>query len=486
MGVAILIFTLIVKLALLPFSIKQQKDSAKTAIFQPKMMEIQQKYANNREKQSEEILKLQQQGYKPMSGCGTILLSFLILFGVIDVVYKPLTHIVHMNKEKIIEMAQEAYGVEVTAFFAEEAVLTDDEVNALPVAAQERHKEIMTDAEIIIDYYNQHCLSDGKEAVDVSVLKSLDTGSVKIITNTFKKAVAEAYNTDPSEKKKKAKTIADTDMYRITDEETEALKGIADENENNAYRSAHSFSKYTTDMLSNANASYGTYSASSTNGSVFMATSSMQRELYSLECFGTVTDNFTYKNAFREIVIRPELRAELEELHSNMNFVGIPLGQVPKNHMGFPMILVPILSFVMSLLQTIISNRIMTKNSPETASAMGPMKITMYIMPFMSLWIAFTLPAGAGFYWTISYAIGILQSVLLNFFFNPNKLKAQAQAEIDAKSKQIAARTGKTPNITAEESRKQKEINRRKLAQARREDAEKYGEEYNEDEDDED
>ena len=41
-GIAILVFTFIVKLAMLPLAIKQQKNSAKSAIFAPKVREIQQ------------------------------------------------------------------------------------------------------------------------------------------------------------------------------------------------------------------------------------------------------------------------------------------------------------------------------------------------------------------------------------------------------------------------------------------------------------
>ena len=96
-GVAILVFTFIVKLAMLPLSIRQQKNTAKSAIFAPKVREIQQKYKNNQEKQQQELAKLQQQGYSPMGGCGTMAITFLLLFGVLDVVYKPMTHIMHMG-----------------------------------------------------------------------------------------------------------------------------------------------------------------------------------------------------------------------------------------------------------------------------------------------------------------------------------------------------------------------------------------------------
>lgn len=481
-GIAILIFTLVVKLAQLPLYIKQQKTTAKSAIFQPKVMEIQQKYQNNREKQQEELLKLQQQGYKPMSGCGTMLLTFLILFGVIDVVYKPLTHIVHMNKDSISAMAQESYNVEIASFFAEEYAKTPAEVDALDDNARERHYAIVADAEIILNYYNDNCLADGEQAYDMSVFTKLDTDTAKLVKTAFKTAISEAYNSDTSDKKKKQKQISDTDMYALTEAETAELDAIQNETEKDAYRSQHSFSKFTTDMLNTAQMHYGAYAASSADGAAFTASNTMQRELYTLECFGTKSDKFTYENAFSESVIRPETKTELEELHSNLNFAGIPLGQVPKDHFGFPMILVPIISFVFSLIQTVISNRLMSANNPEAASAMGPMKVTMYIMPFMSLWIAFTLPAGAGFYWAISYAFGIVQTLALNKLYNPAKLRAEAEAELKAMEKVVNVEAQKTV-ITGEEALSQKEINRRRLAQARKEDAEKYGEEYHEDDD---
>ena len=480
-GIAILIFTLIVKGVLLPLSIKQQKASAKSAVFQPKVMEIQQKYRNNQQKMQDEIWKLQQQGYKPMSGCGTMLLSFLILFGVIDVVYKPLTHIVHMNRETISAMAQEAYDVEIASLFVEECARTPEEVENLNKVEKSKHDDVVTDAGIILAYYNENCLEEGAEPADISVFKNLDGNATSVIKTAFKAAVGEAYE-NSTEKKKKQKTIANTDMYLLTDAENTELSAIQNETEKDAYRASHSFSKTTAEFLNNAQLHYGTYAADA-DGTAFASSNTMQRELYALECFGTVTDKFTYKNAFSESVLRPEVKQELSELYGNLNFAGIPLGQVPKDHMRFPMILIPIIAFLFSFLQMVISNKMMAQTNPEAASAMGPMKVTLFIMPFMSLWIAFTLPAGAGFYWAISYAFGILQTIVLNKLYNPVKLREQAEAEINASNKIVNVEATK---ITKEEAMNQKEINRRRLAEARKADAEKYGEEYHEDDGDDD
>lgn len=104
-ALAITVFTFITKIALLPLSIKQQKEQAKMAVFQPKLKRIQEKYGNNKERYNEEIQKLYtEEGYNPMSGCLPSLIQFPILFGVIDVVYKPIYHIFRVSNNVINEM----------------------------------------------------------------------------------------------------------------------------------------------------------------------------------------------------------------------------------------------------------------------------------------------------------------------------------------------------------------------------------------------
>ena len=94
-GLALILFTLITKALQLPLAIKQQKSMMKTAIFKPQMDTLQRKYKNNREKLNEEMMKLyEKEHYNPMSGCLPTLISFPILFGMIDVIYKPITHII--------------------------------------------------------------------------------------------------------------------------------------------------------------------------------------------------------------------------------------------------------------------------------------------------------------------------------------------------------------------------------------------------------
>ena len=97
-GWDIIIFTLLINIVKIPLQLSQQKSTAKMSAFQPMMLEIQNKYKDKPEKQQEEMLKLQQNyGYNPTAGCVPMLLNFLVMFGVIGVVYNPLQRIFHIS-----------------------------------------------------------------------------------------------------------------------------------------------------------------------------------------------------------------------------------------------------------------------------------------------------------------------------------------------------------------------------------------------------
>ena len=149
------------------------------------------------------------------------------------------------------------------------------------------------------------------------------------------------------------------------------------------------------------------------------------------------------------------------------------------------LILIPIFSFLTSLLVSFVSMRQTADMSGNAAAAAGMSKSMMIMMPLMSAWISFVVPAGLGVYWIISNILMAVQTYLLNKFMNPKELaekarkeaeerrEAERQAKIEAKKR--ARERGETD---IEQALSQKEINRLKLAAARKRDAEKYGETY--------
>ena len=99
---ALFIFTILTRLLLFPLNIKQQRSMVKSSAMQGKVKEIQQKYASDKEKQREELQKLYaEEKMNPMSGCLPLLIQLPILYGLIYVIYKPLTYILHVPQEVI-------------------------------------------------------------------------------------------------------------------------------------------------------------------------------------------------------------------------------------------------------------------------------------------------------------------------------------------------------------------------------------------------
>lgn len=106
-GWALIVFTLLVNLVLLPLRIKQQKSTARMSAFQPKMQEIQKKYAKDKNRQQEELMKFQQEyGFSMTAGCMPMALNFLFIFGIIEVVYRPLQYILGASQDVIAQMVE--------------------------------------------------------------------------------------------------------------------------------------------------------------------------------------------------------------------------------------------------------------------------------------------------------------------------------------------------------------------------------------------
>lgn len=93
-GIAIIIFTLITKFLLLPFTIKQLQSSKKMAEIQPKMKAIQDKYKDDKEKQNQKMLELyKEHNYNPVSGCLPLLIQFPIIIGLFTALREPITYV---------------------------------------------------------------------------------------------------------------------------------------------------------------------------------------------------------------------------------------------------------------------------------------------------------------------------------------------------------------------------------------------------------
>lgn len=97
-GWSIIIFTVLIKLILMPLQIKSQKGMKKQQKIQPIVAELQQKYANDKEKLQLEMMKVyKENNVSMMGGCLPLLIQFPILIGLYRVIQRPLTYLLNID-----------------------------------------------------------------------------------------------------------------------------------------------------------------------------------------------------------------------------------------------------------------------------------------------------------------------------------------------------------------------------------------------------
>ncbi|MDR0986758.1 MAG: YidC/Oxa1 family membrane protein insertase, partial [Ruminococcus sp.] len=222
---------------------------------------------------------------------------------------------------------------------------------------------------------------------------------------------------------------------------------------------------------------------------------------------------------------------------NNKLFGFIDLGQVPSfnpeggwSAAAVGLIMIPFLSGLAQLASSVYMYIRQKKMQAAGGAAQGAegmqknmmnsMNIMLFVMPAFSVYIAIGYPAAIGFYWTCSALIGFLQSVLLNKIYTPEyvaKLVEKDKLKKKDKNKKRSAAFERYQQMLAEQNgtaapeqkritvsgklksddddedlpdpdhpekiskSKQRDIERKLINEARRRQAEKYGEDYTED-----
>ena len=104
-GLAIILFTLLIKIIVLPLTLKQQKSMTKMQRMQPKLKEIQEKYKDDKDKTAQETMKLYKEyGVSPMGGCLPLLIQFPILIAFYQVIQKPVEYMLGKSSGEIAKL----------------------------------------------------------------------------------------------------------------------------------------------------------------------------------------------------------------------------------------------------------------------------------------------------------------------------------------------------------------------------------------------
>ncbi len=147
-GLALIFFALVVKVILFPISLKGKRGMVKMSAVQSKAQRIQRQYANNKQKQQEELARLyEKEQVNPAGGCLWSCLPLRILLPLYAIIRQPLTHMMSMGSDAVkavaeyfsFDMSNKAYGQLTLA-----SLITPENLEAVKAAVGEGAKNIMS------------------------------------------------------------------------------------------------------------------------------------------------------------------------------------------------------------------------------------------------------------------------------------------------------------------------------------------------------
>ncbi len=161
----------------------------------------------------------------------------------------------------------------------------------------------------------------------------------------------------------------------------------------------------------------------------------------------------------------------------NYNFLGLNMGSTPKllfwqdglTWLSIGLFLIPIVSALLSWLQMKISQKTNPAPATQNAQQATSMKTMNLMMPLISLWIGFSMPAALGMYWIFTSALAIVQELVLNKHYG--KLIAAEAAERNARQRareaEFERKRAETERLRAEGLTKENTNTSKRKQQAR-------------------
>lgn len=135
-GAAVILFTLLTKVVMFPISLLVQKNSIKMVKMKPQLDMLRYQYVDDNDAFLDAQTALyKKERYNPMAGVVPLLLQIPIIFGLLDVVYKPLKHLLHLApslQSAFVERTAELLGLTVDELGSTAQLAVVERVKAVP------------------------------------------------------------------------------------------------------------------------------------------------------------------------------------------------------------------------------------------------------------------------------------------------------------------------------------------------------------------
>lgn len=386
-SICIIVFTIIVKLVMLPINIKQQKTMKLNSVIMPEIQAIQKKYANKKDndsmmKQQAELNAVYQKyGTSPTGGCLPMLIQFPILLAL---------YAVMACLPNYINEIQDMYNNGVVSY-----VIGTDESGKLDYHTIHELKDLAGLNDVLLDesgdenldklvtaYFGQKGNYEDEEIKD-AVYNSFTLAYSNVFGKQDAWAIVEASFDEAIENAQDLKAISEADWKKVED------KDLAE------------YADYTEEDWDALISSYET--------------------------------------------ILDKLDDNHKDIQVSYSFFTIDLSKSPANGVKIA-IIIPILSALAQLLNMKISMSSQQNTGNGTAdSMMSSMKVMSYSMCVVSAIFCYTFPAGLGLYWVISSAVQVVIQMILNKKF-ANMDTDQIIKQSIEKANRKRAKKGLPPN----------------------------------------
>lgn len=386
-SICIIVFTIIVKLVMLPINIKQQKTMKLNSVIMPEIQAIQKKYANKKDndsmmKQQAELNAVYQKyGTSPTGGCLPMLIQFPILLAL---------YAVMACLPNYINEIQDMYNDGVVSY-----VIGTDESGKLDYHTIHELKDLAGLNDVLLDESGDENLDKLVTAYfgqkgnyeDEKIKDAVYNSFTSAYSNVFGKqdawAIVEASFDEAIENAQDLKAISEADWKKVED------KDLAE------------YADYTEEDWDALISSYET--------------------------------------------ILDKLDDNHKDIQVSYSFFTIDLSKSPANGVKIA-IIIPILSALAQLLNMKISMSSQQNTGNGTAdSMMSSMKVMSYSMCVVSAIFCYTFPAGLGLYWVISSAVQVVIQLILNKKFANMDIDQIIKQSIE-KANRKRAKKGLPPN----------------------------------------
>ena len=237
-GLAIILFSVLVKIAMLPISISQQKTMKSSQKINDEMKQIQFKYKNDPEKLNQEVMALyKREKISPFSGCFGAIIQIILLFAVFYLVRSPLTYMKKVDPGLIEKMESVVQEQGNSSNYKEIAVINymnkQEDKSQEPVSEEENNNEQEENQNEensfnINDYKDEAYINMDFLGLDLSKVPTEDLGDLKVLIipalYVISSFISIKLSTNMTNKKKKDEKLISDGTKGKVEEEYDAME----------------------------------------------------------------------------------------------------------------------------------------------------------------------------------------------------------------------------------------------------------------------